>query len=104
MLETLLLFQSTTESNIQRHLNGISRHLDVDGLTVFSDAIQQRMQQMKDDYERKIQFLTSQLEETRTALLHHSSACNGAGRCLLDNLRDEMVCIVHTKIQTLPMV
>ncbi|VDI78779.1 myotubularin-related protein 3/4 [Mytilus galloprovincialis] len=83
--------KSTTESHIHRQLNGISRYLDVDGLTIFNEPVQQRMLQVKSDYERQIQLLTSQLEETRAALIHHASACNGAGRCLLDNLRDDLL-------------
>lgn len=83
--------KSTTESHIHRQLSGISRHLDVDGLTIFSDPVQQRMAQMKSDYERQIQVLTAQLDEARIALIQHASACNGAGRCILDNFRDDML-------------
>lgn len=90
-VSNIIYFQSTTESHIHRQLSGISRHLDVDGLTIFSDPVQQRMAQMKSDYERQIQVLTAQLDEARIALIQHASACNGAGRCILDNFRDDMV-------------
>lgn len=83
--------KSTTESHIHKQLSGISRYLDVDGLTIFSDPVQQRMLQMKVDYERHIQMLTCQLEEAKIALNQHASACNGAGRCILDNFRDEIL-------------
>jgi hypothetical protein len=68
-VSNIIYFQSTTESHIHRQLSGISRHLDVDGLTIFSDPVQQRMAQIKSDYERQLQVLTAQLDEARIALI-----------------------------------
>ncbi|XP_033747219.1 myotubularin-related protein 3-like [Pecten maximus] len=81
----------STEVPLQRHLSGIGRHLDIDGLTIFHEPVQQRMRQIETDYERQIQALKSHLANAQALLLQHASACSGAGRCALDLAKDDML-------------
>lgn len=80
----------STDVPLQRHLSGIGRHLDIDGLTIFNEPVQQRMRQIETDYERQIQALKSHLANAQALLLQHASACSGAGRCALDLAKDDM--------------
>ncbi|XP_060076299.1 myotubularin-related protein 3-like [Ylistrum balloti] len=81
----------STEVPLQRHLSGIGRHLDIDGLTIFQEPVQQRMRQIENDYERQIHALKSHLANAQALLLQHASACSGAGRCALDLAKDDML-------------
>lgn len=80
----------SSEPPLQRHLSGIGRHLDVDGLTKFCDPVQQRMRQIEGDYERQMQVLKSHLANANALLLQHASACSGGGRCALEFAKEDM--------------
>ncbi|KAK3083958.1 hypothetical protein FSP39_006006 [Pinctada imbricata] len=74
----------SSDTPIQQKLSGIGRHLDVDGLTTFTDPVQQRVLQIQRDYNHQIQLLKNHLAAANAALLQHASACSGGGRCVLD--------------------
>ncbi|XP_021374659.1 myotubularin-related protein 3-like isoform X1 [Mizuhopecten yessoensis] len=81
----------SSEVPLQRHLSGIGRHLDIDGLTIFNEPVQQRMRQIEADYERQILALKSHLANAQALILQHASACSGAGRCAMELAKDEML-------------
>lgn len=56
---------------------GISRHLDIDGLTKFNDPIQKEVLSMKTVYEQKIANLQDHVTYLEHLLSQHSSTCNG---------------------------
>ncbi|XP_041347443.1 myotubularin-related protein 3-like isoform X2 [Gigantopelta aegis] len=66
------------ESPLSRQLNGLSRHLDSDGLTAFVDPVQQRMQHIEVEYKRQVEILQFQLAAACRKL--NSLGCNGIGR------------------------
>ncbi|XP_062570524.1 myotubularin-related protein 4-like [Saccostrea cucullata] len=77
------------DSQFGNKMGRLSRHLDADGLTTFSDPVQQGIQKIKEDYEREIQMIRSHLAAANAALLQHASACSGGVRCILD--KEEML-------------
>ncbi|KAJ8312915.1 hypothetical protein KUTeg_010288 [Tegillarca granosa] len=81
----------SSETQLQRQLIGVGRHLDIDGLTTFNDPVQQRMLQIEAEYKKDIQVLQSQLSAAYGLLMQHASACSGAGRCLLEAAKDDIV-------------
>lgn len=69
-----MLFQSL-ESTVPRH--GLSRHLDIDGLTKFNDPIQKEVNNIKFKYEQEITRLNDHVTYLSRLLSQHASACNG---------------------------
>jgi hypothetical protein len=67
----------------------LSRHLDADGLTTFTDPVQQGIQKIKEEYEREIISIRSQLADAKESIVLHASACSGGTKCNLD--KEEMV-------------
>lgn len=65
------------------------RSQDFDGLTVYVDPVQQRIAQMKFEYDAQIRFLTRQLVDTRL-MMKQVMGLNGA-HVIMDFNRDEAV-------------
>ncbi|XP_045171881.1 myotubularin-related protein 4-like isoform X2 [Mercenaria mercenaria] len=63
------------ESTVPRH--GLSRHLDIDGLTKFNDPVQKEVSNMKLKYEQEITRLNDHVIYLSRLLSQHASACNG---------------------------
>lgn len=56
---------------------GLSRHLDVDGLTKFNDPVQKQIESIKTKYEQEISKLKDSVSYLENLLAQHASACNG---------------------------
>lgn len=70
----MFLFQSL-DTQVPRC--GLSKHLDVDGLTKFSDPIQKQIDNMQSKYEQEISKLQDKVSYLQSLLSQHASACNG---------------------------
>lgn len=74
ILNVIIYFQSL-ESTVPRY--GLSRHLDIDGLTKFSDPVQKEVVNIKMKYEHEISRLQDHVSYLSRLLSQHASACNG---------------------------
>ncbi|KAL4223513.1 Myotubularin-related protein 4 [Mactra antiquata] len=63
------------DSSVPRY--GLSRHLDIDGLTKFNDPIQKQVSKMQMRYEQEISRLQDNMTYLKQLLAQHASACNG---------------------------
>ncbi|XP_064647718.1 myotubularin-related protein 3-like [Lineus longissimus] len=72
-----------------RGANLLARRLDVDGLTLQVDPVQVRLHQKEQDHRHRVAKLERQLQAAKVALYQYASGCNGAGKHMNGDARDE---------------
>ncbi|KAL3856141.1 hypothetical protein ACJMK2_010931 [Sinanodonta woodiana] len=68
----------SVETTVQRQLNSVGRHLDIDGLTMFSDPVQQSIQSVQLKRSQEVAVLNRQIVYLQT-LLSQYEALTGEG-------------------------
>ena len=66
-----------------RHQSGVRRHIDVDGLTKFTDPVQRQIANIQTKYDQEVSRLKEEVSYLR-GLLEHASVCNGEPHCGVD--------------------
>lgn len=67
----------TKSIDVRVSKSGLSRHLDIDGLTKFSDPVQKQISQIIDSYEQRMLQMQEEITGLQRMLAQHASACNG---------------------------
>ncbi|KAK3580803.1 hypothetical protein CHS0354_025144 [Potamilus streckersoni] len=82
------------ETAIQRQLNSVGRHLDIDGLTVFSDPIQRRIKSIQFKHSQEVAVLYYQINYLQTLLSQYNPL---SGEDFAFELRDDQILLADSR-------